>query len=201
MNEELLQQAIKLFDTQEKWSSFVELIKRNEEIQNRWWKKLQQEVYQRELRDLGLDWSIYIWNNWDIMWYIKGESNKSLAIHFWRDTLRVFYNYGDLDINKVNELIKEPRFDIIKSNFDRIDGTNNETIGWENKNFFFGSAHDGRFADSRILSWYAGNMTTEFADQLIQKVRRFQTEEITLLFKEINEKCKRNKSSKVDLIL
>ncbi|MFH6992416.1 hypothetical protein [Flavobacterium sp. FlaQc-48] len=47
----------------------------------------------------------------------------------------------------------------------------------------------------RTLSWYAGNKTEEFADQLIAKVRKFQTPEITELFKEINGKCKKENNS------
>ena len=41
-----------------------------------------------------------------------------------------------------------------------------------------------------MLSWYAGNRTRDFADQIKAKVRKFQTPEITKLFQEINRKCK-----------
>ena len=139
MNEELLQQAMLLFDTAEKWNAFVELLNRNGEIQNRWWKSLQSTVYQRELKESNPDWDIYIWNNWDIKWFIKGESPNSLVIHFWGDTFRVFSNSGALEFNKVNELIKDPRFDCIRNAFDRIDGTNHETIAWEHRKI--GRAH------------------------------------------------------------
>ena len=191
MNEELIQKAMQMFDTSDKWSAFIELINKNGEIQNRWWKKLQTEVYQREQTDGISDWDIAIWNNWDIMWYIKGETNKTIAVHFYGDMFRVFYNFGDLDTEKVNELLKNPKFDIIKTCFDRIDGTAWDTIGYEFKNFSFGTLYDTRFPDHRILSWYAGNETKKFADQLIAKVRKFQTPEITALFKEINEKCRK----------
>lgn len=191
MNEELLLKAIAMFDTAEKWDAFGELINRQGAIQDRWWKKLQTEVYSRELIDNPPDWDIHIWNNWDIMWYIKGESDRSLCIHFWGDGFRVFYNYGELDIRKVNDLLKNPKFDVIKTRFDRIEGSNHETIGWERRNFYFNTIFDGKFPDHRTLSWYAGNMTESFADQLIAKVRKFQTPEITSLFKEINTSCKK----------
>lgn len=93
-------------------------------------------------------------------------------------------------MNKVNELLKNPKFDVIKNCFDRIDGSNNQTIAWEHRNFSFGTIYDGKFPDHRSLSWYAGHETMKFADQLIAKVRRFQTPEITALFKEINTLCK-----------
>jgi len=189
MNEELLLTALNLFDTSEKWVAFCDLMNRNGEIQNRWWKKLQTEVYQREIREANPDWDIYIWDNWDIMWYIKGAKINTLAVHFWGDTFRVFYDFGDLDTNKVNMLIKDPKFNIIKTSFERLDGSDSKTIGWEHRNFHFGTAYDGRFPDHRTLSWFAGNETEKFADQLIRKVRKFQTSEITKLFKEVNEKC------------
>jgi hypothetical protein len=191
MNEELLQKAMLLFDTAEKWNAFVELANKKDEIQNRWWKSLQNAVYQHELRELNPNWGITIWNNWEIKWFIKGESPNSLIIHFCGEYFRVFSNAGALDINKVNELIKDPRFDCIRNAFDRIDGTNHETLAWEYRNFSFSTIFDCKFPDHRTLSWYAGNRTEEFADQIIRKVRKLQTPEITELFREINHKCRK----------
>ena len=191
MNEELLQKAMQLFDTAEKWNSFCELMGRKDDMQKRWWKKLQTEVYQREQKNGICDWDIFIENQWDIRWFIKGETRNTICVHFWADRFRVFYNYGDLDKDKVFELLKDPKFDIIKSCIDRIEGSDNETICWEERNFAFGTSYDNCFPDRQTLSWYAGNETEKFADQLIAKVRKFQTPEITALFKEINEKCRK----------
>lgn len=193
MNEELLRQTMDLFDKPEKWMAFWELHKKADDIRSRFWKRLQSEVYNRELKNANPDWDIYIWSPsipWDIMWYIKGESNRSICVHFWGDGFRVHSNYGDLDVTKVSTLIKEPRFDILLSCFDRIDGRDEKSIGMESGNFRFGSESDGNFT-SEQLAWYAGNKTEEFADQIIAKVRKFQTPEITALFKEINAKCKK----------
>lgn len=191
MSEELLKQAMELFNTNEKWESFRELVNMDRGIQEKWWKKLQLEVYNREIKNSNENWSIHIWNNWDIMWFIKGASNKSLAIHFWCDGFRIFSNYGELDPKKVEELTNSPKFDSIRNAFDRIDGRNWETIAGESRNFSFGTPFDENFPNSQILSWYAGNKTNDFADQIIAKVRKLQTSEITSLFKEINETCKR----------
>lgn len=191
MNEELVLNAMKLFDTPDKWHSFIELVSITDTMQNKWWKKLQTEVNQRELNNSDKEWSILTWSDSDIRWYLREGGQKSLAVHFWRDSLRVFSNYGTLDFNKVNQLIKDPKFDIIKRVFDRLDGSNDQTIGWETKNFYFNSEFDGRFPDARTLAWYAGNRTSDFADQLINKVRKFQTPEITALFREINQTCKK----------
>ncbi|MCT4698217.1 hypothetical protein [Tenacibaculum haliotis] len=191
MNKELLIKAMSLFDTSEKWNAFCQLIDQDKNIQNEWWEKLQKEVYHREMKNSIIDWDIHIWNHWDIMWFIKGENNRSLAIHYWGKTLRVFCDYGDLDLGKVNELLKKPKFDVIKNCFDRIDGSNDKSIAWEDGNFSFETTFDGNFSDYRTLAWYAGNRTEDYANQLIKKVRKFQTTEITELFKEINNTCRK----------
>ena len=192
MNEELIQKAMAMFNTPEKWVAFTDLVDKQNVFQERWWKNLQAEVYQRETQTGNPDWDIKIWGNWDIKWFIRGENENSLAIHFWADFFRIFSNYGFLDTEKVNKLIEDQRFNIIKTSFDRIDGSDWATIGWEIRNFSFGTDYDGKFPHHRILSWYAGNRTKEFADQLIAKVRKFQTPEITALFKEINKECIKN---------
>lgn len=198
MNEELTIKAIALFDTAEKWNSFLELCNiavgsighQNTQIQGKWWQKLQSEVFNREQKEKNSEWDIIIWNKWDIGWYLKEYGDKSLYVHFYGDAFRVF-SYGALDLNKVNDLLKDTRFDAITDAFERIDGTNQETIGWEHRNFSFGTVFDGNFPNHQTLSWYAGNKTKEFADQIITKVRKFQTLEITELFKEINKKCRK----------
>jgi hypothetical protein len=192
MNEYLLCKAMQLFETAEKWNAFCELMIRGDAIQQRWWKKLQTEVYQREQKNGSLGWDIFIDRQWEnIRWFIKGETHNTICVHFWGDGLRVFYNYGDLDKDKVNELLKDTKFDVIKACMDRIDGSDFQTICWEYRNFSFDTPYDTCFPDARTLSWYAGNKTERFADQLIAKVRKFQTPEITALFKEINENCRK----------
>lgn len=193
MNEELLRKAMHIFDTPEKWNSFLELINQSGNIQTKWWKKLQNEVYTRELKsNFDPEWNIHIWNHWDVMWYIKEFGDKSICIHFYGDAFRIYYNYGFLDINKVNELLKDPKFDIIKNTFDKIDGSDYQTIVWVQRNYYFGSVYDGNFPNSQTLAWYAGNRTSDFADQIINDVRKLQTPEITALFREINVKCKKD---------
>lgn len=94
MNEELVLKAMTLFDTPDKWNAFCELMNKNGLIQEKWWKNLQTEVYQREMKEPTIDWDIHIWNNWDIMWFIKGESTRSLAVHFGEMVLGYFITMG-----------------------------------------------------------------------------------------------------------
>jgi hypothetical protein len=198
MNEELLQKAMQFFngETAEKWNAFCELMNKNGEIQHSWWRKLQTEVYQKELQDGNPNWDIFTYNSWDMKWFLRGENENcgifsSLVIHFHahqQATLQIYC--GGLNINKVRKQFEDPKFDVIRTCI-RIDGHHDHTIGREFGNFEFGTPYDMRFPDSRTLSWYAGNKTEDFANQLIAKVRKFQTPEITELFREINKTCRK----------
>jgi len=189
---ELIIKMQEMFDTPEKWNSFQELVNQNGNIQNRWWQSLQSAVYQIECTMGNPNWEIKKWGGWDIKWYVKGENENSLVIHFTGDYFRICAS-GHLDFAKVNELIVDQRFNPIKACFDRIDVVSqNDTIVCEYRNFSFGSSYDGRFPNHQTLSWYAGNRTNDFAKQLIEKVRKIQTPEITALFREINENCRKD---------
>jgi len=198
MNEELILNAMRMFktpDNPEKWNAFLELVNQNVPIQNRWWRKLIENVYNSESREEKPDWDIRIYpnNNWEIKWFIRGERDDSLVIQFWGEALRVVF-FGALDINEVNKFREDQPLDIIKIKncFERIDENNClQTIGRENRNFSFDSIYDGKFSIPQ-LSWYAGNRTDDFKEKLIKKIRKFQTPEITALFKEINEKCRKD---------
>jgi len=197
MNEELLVKAMKMFDTSEKWNAFSELASKQIEIRNRWWRDLRKEVVRREQKDGMPDWEVGVLWDLNFRWYMKGEINgeneNTLSIHFWihdKVSLRVSFGFGGLDQDKVRKLYAS-KFDVIKAGFDRVDETALDTIGREIGNFSFGSIYDGNFPDNTTLSWYAGKETKEFANQIIAKVRKFQTSEITDLFKEINEKCRK----------
>jgi len=186
------------FDTPEKWNAFVELVNKKEEIEKRWWRKLIETVYIREINEKNPDWDVMCDKNWtNIRWLIKDEKVGSLLIYFCQDYLSVTYDCNFLNEKEVNKLLFDKhKFEIIKTCFDRIDVSNDETIELqEYHNFTFGSTYDGKIPIDTLL-WYAGNRTDEFADQLIKKVRKFQKDEITVLFKEINERCRIKKRSK-----
>lgn len=189
MNEELLVRASSLFEAPEKWQAFNELSNGKGQLMNYWWRKLQTEVQTRELKDGHIDWDFYAWNSWDMMWFVKGSKNDSFAIHYWGKTLRVC-GYNGINQELLRNLLKDSRFDIIRRAFSRIDGEDSSVFAWEDGNFSFGAICDGHFSNVEELVWYAGNETSKYADQLIKKVRNFQTPEILELFKEINIECR-----------
>lgn len=189
MNRELLIETSKLFELPEKWNAFNDLSNNRGQLMNFWWKKLQTEVQIRELKQGHIDWDFYAWNSWDMRWFVKGAKNDSFVVHYWGKTLRVC-GYNGINQGLLRDLLKESKFDIIRCAFDRIDGIDDKTFVREEGNFNFGVMSDGNFSNVEELAWYAGNQTISYADQLIAKVRKFQTPEILELFKEINERCR-----------
>ncbi|MCL2074117.1 MAG: hypothetical protein FWH18_09355 [Marinilabiliaceae bacterium] len=182
---------IKFLDTPEKWDTFNRLAFSHNEIIDIWWTKLHNEIVNREQKNEISDWEVVSSEN-IIIWHIKGESKHSLSVQLRAQGfvyLRVYYGDVCLSASKVEKICKST-VDAIKSCFDRLDESEDNTIGRENGNFSFGCENDGHFPDIASLAWYAGNRTKEFADQIIAKVRKFQTPEMTAIFKEINEKCK-----------
>ena len=183
----MLEKAIQLFDTPEKWDAFCELCNSREEIEKRWWIKLLNEIEKRERKSGMPDWDICVKDE-NIWWYIKGENDDTLLINFWKEDTRVYFDEG-LSPKKVKDFLKNPKFEVIKNCFDRNEGSDNEeVICLEKHNFSFGDN-----VSEQTLLWFSGNKTEELADQIIAKVRKFQTHEITALFKEIIKNCRKTR--------
>ena len=192
MNEKLIQQAMDLFDTPEKWEAFGELYRSYNTIKTRGFKKMRDELYCDELAHKDPNWHVVKWNDWDIRLELKTEG-KRLWIHFWGDYLRIFVGY--LDIQKVQDLItNNERYNKIQQVFSehcRLDGYDNNTLAYEKQNDIEYTFNNTRviIKDSDQLSWYVGHYPSEFKAQLLKKVRSLQTPEMVELFKEIVEKC------------
>jgi len=187
MNDELLKKAAELFDTPDKWNAFCELCRRKCEIENYWWRKLHQKIVQLEKENGMPDWDICV-NDENIWWYIKGENDDTLLINFWKEDTRVYYEDG-LNSNEVKKYLKNPKIEAIKNCFDRNEGSDEkEVICLEKHNSSFGDK-----VSEQTFLWFSGNKTEELADQIIAKVRKFQTPEITALFKEIIKNCRKTR--------
>ena len=192
MNEKLIQQAMDLFDTPEKWEAFGELYRNYNTIKTRGFKKMRDELYCDELAHKDPNWHVVKWNDWDIRWELKTEG-KRLWIHFWGDYFRIFV--GNLNAQKVQELItNNERYNKIQQVFSehcRLDGYDNNTLAYERQcdiEYTFNNTPI-IIKNSDELSWYAGHYPSEFKAQLLKKVRSLQTPEMVELFKEIVEKC------------
>jgi len=189
MEIELIKKAAAIFDTPEKWVSFLELEKKKQSIiDDIWYKKLFDElIYNFSKIDLVDGWNFYE-DDWNLYWYLELFGKNSICLKF------VWNGYFSLanetrkeisskdEVNNLCLLIKTHCFQRVDKNYWGND------IYAEEFNLSFGTSLDGNFNDSNILAWYAGNRTDEFVKQIQEKVNRFRKDEIiTQQLIELNE--------------
>lgn len=78
MQKELINQAMLMFDTAEKWNSLLELSSSKDEIRNQWYQKMKTVVTKRFCEDDVVNgWSFSSWNSWDFRWYLTEFGRES----------------------------------------------------------------------------------------------------------------------------
>lgn len=196
MQTELLNQAIKLFDTPEKWNAFIELTRQKDNIKSSFFKKAKQPILDYFNKQINENWICEPCGHtdYDVCWYLKDFGKNSLAIRTgWRFQfhLRV-EDLNAFDTNEIDRLLKTD-YSLILTKFDRIDRQfepNSKVI--ENRGYSFGSPFDNNFHDEDKFAWYVGNRTQEYTKQLIEKVERFTNDEtITKMMYELNRQSKK----------
>jgi hypothetical protein len=197
MQKELLNQALGLFDSQEKWNAFVELANQKEFIKRHYFQKLKQPLL-RYFNENPVDgWICESWGDplYDLRWYLKdfGKRSLSLAIGWKYEFHLNIEDITSFDTNEINRLLKTEYSPLLAA-FDRIDRQfEPNTKAMEYRNYSFGSPYDFNFDNSQIdqLAWFAGNATESFAQQIIKKVERFrQDKNLTRMLYNLNERAK-----------
>ena len=197
MQKELLNQALGIFDTSEKWNAFVELANQKETMKWGYFQKVKQPLLNYFNANPVEGWVCEPWGNqlYDIRWYLKdfGKSSLALAVGW---TFEFHLHLDDtttFDTNKINDLLKTD-YSILLSSFDRVDRQfEHNTKAMESRNYSFGSPYDFNFDNSQIdkLAWFAGNETENFTTQIIKKVDRFRKDEnLTKLLYDLNAQAK-----------
>ena len=196
MNQELLKQAKAMFDSPEKWNAFLELVCQKDEIRNQWYQKLKEEANKKFSTDEFVEgWVFNSWGVWDLHWYQKEHGDKSIGLLIgWWGEMTLYCNSDFYDTVKIHDLLRTERFAPLLSCFNRIDRFyEGGRLAIEMRNFSFGSPHDTKF-DTDRLSWYAGNQTDDFLNQLVEKVNRYRkNEEMNSLLHELNLLTKINR--------
>lgn len=191
MNNNILKQATELFDVVEKWDAFVELVNQQDKIKELWWNELQECVHKRGTNP---EWRVYKYDGTEkLIWYLSNaeQGESSTSIYFDGQYICVYF-YNGIDQQKAQELVKDERFQKIIDCFDNAEKGTGRYFVWEK---FKLKIKDEEISGTDKLAWYAGNKTEEFANQLLEKIQKLQTSEITNLFREINEECKVQKSN------
>lgn len=192
MHPEEIKQAVKLFDSAEKWNAFLALSAQKENLRN----EMQRPAYEliknyysvkannapgwsyRPLSPLGISMS----------WYLEEFKENSICIVLgWNGQLVLEARGGDQNnqVVEAGRLLKNEKYSVLYTCL-RVDAeTNGKYLLGEEYNFSFGSVNDGRFNEFS-LAWYAYYQPEEFLKQVVEKIDRFQTVEMTQLLGELN---------------
>ena len=197
MQKELLNQALGIFDSSEKWNAFVELANQKETMKLQYLQKLKQPLLKYFNANPVEGWVCEPWGDqfYDIRWYLKdfGKSSIALAVGWTFHFVLHLEDTSAFDTKKIDDLLRSD-YSIILSSFDRVDRQfENQLKVVEVRNYLFDSPYAGNFDDSQLdkLAWFAGNETENFAEQIIKKVERFrQDKDLTKMLYDLNEKTK-----------
>ncbi|MCU0440598.1 MAG: hypothetical protein MUC49_22105 [Raineya sp.] len=197
MQKELLNQALQIFDTSEKWNAFVELANQKDVMKWHYFQKLKQPLLNYFNANPVEGWICEPWGdpNYDLRWYLKdfGKNSISLAVGWFFQFVLHVGDTNTFDTKKVDDLLKSD-YSILLSSFDRVDKQFEHHLKVvEVRNYSFNSPYDTNFDDSQVdkLAWFAGNETEKFTKQIISKVERFrQNKDLTKMLYDLNAKTK-----------
>lgn len=191
MNREFLKDAMDLFDTPEKWNSFIALSNKKNEINNEWYKKAKTGIISHFINDSVEGWSYVNWNIWDYRWFLEDFGKESLCLWMFSNRIGLWLNGNLFDSKKATTLLSTEKYAPLLSVLRPDNIFDNDWKVFEVGNFSFDTVNDGHF-ESDKLAWYAGNETEKYVEQVVEKVNRIRkNSELTQLLREINEACKK----------
>lgn len=184
MSRELAKKALELFDTQQKWQSFIELANLKDEIVQLMFQSVEKEINKYFDVDLDDGWSYTKLRNWDYKWYLTDYGINSVCIYMWG----VHIGFSNSSNCKIDELLNNEKYRSLKSLF-RFDGGpkgDSNFILFESGNFIFNSEYDQNFTEDSA-AWYVLNEPKKYLEQLKTKVDLIRKDKnITDLLKELN---------------
>lgn len=193
---EIIKEAIELFDAPEKWGAFLELYNKKEDIKKAWYIKLKNAIIEYFNNDIVEGWDYCFWgdNNyvWDFKWFLTKYGQSSLCIGSgWNGEFHLIVQGEQFDKEKITELLKSSKYSKLMSIVRNDRQFEDETKAMEYRNYIFNTAEDGKF-EVDTLAWFAGNKTEEFVKQIADKVNSVRKDvEITNLLDEINSITKK----------
>ncbi|KAA9332687.1 hypothetical protein [Adhaeribacter soli] len=198
MQKELLNQAMAVFDSPEKWQAFLDMVNQKDALKWQYFKKIKQPLLKYFHENPVEGWVCEPWSNkdYDFRWYLKDFGPKSLCLAIgWSFEFHLHLeDIVGFDSLKIDDLLKT-EYSMLLASFDRVDRQyESHTKAMEWRNYSFGSPYDTYFDNNHIdhLSWYAGNETQNFVNQIVAKVEKFRkSQEITQMLYELNEKSRK----------
>ena len=155
MEQEIINNVYKIFDTPEKWNSFLDLFDLKEKIENNWNSKLLQRI--QEKITLPNEWAF---NTNGKVWHLKDFDIDSLSIWLEGEYFSIYADPVNYNIDLLKSKLRDTRY---KAVLDCIIIKDSESLssGYlirEKGKFVFDTIYDNNF-DAEHLAWYAGNET------------------------------------------
>ena len=192
MQKEVLNQAMAMFDSPEKWNSFLELNSAKDEIRNQWYLKLKTAITKVFCEEKVINgWSFFTWTSWDFRWFLTEFGRDSLCLWMSGNRIGLWVNSNVNVSRKITDLLSTDKFSLLMSLLRPDEVFSGDWKLVEFGNFNFDSPFNLHF-DSDKLGWFAGNKTDEFVLQIVEKIDRIRKDEtLTNLLIELNKLAKK----------
>lgn len=192
MQRELLNQTMAIFDTPEKWNSYLELKNAFTQIRAQWINKLRNNISGIFNNNKPDGWEFkQSESDLQFQWYLKDFGPNSLSILMSYARIGLWAWPDNFDIQKINVLLQSDEYKPLGDTFPNAISNGKQWILPENGKFYFDSPEDGKFEFDNLL-WYAEHKTDSFLKQLTEKVDRIRRDDtLTKFLREINQKTKK----------
>jgi hypothetical protein len=193
MHQELIRQGAELFDNNEKWDSFIDLIHIKDDVKKYWYKKLKEkmDIHFNSIDNIVQGWKYISSEPWNYKWYLEEFGDDSFCVCMDQSKISLWAHNGLYDTIKIRNLLETSDYFDLKSVLDYYEiPSNNWNIIGEIGCFDFGPQNERLTGDK--FAWFCGNKTEEVKNQIsikIDKVRR--NSDITEMIRQLNNECKK----------
>ena len=185
MKKQLVNSALQIFSTFDKWDAFIDLVEIRANIQQVWVENAKSRI-KDEFKSNEV-WKMEYGGWWDVRWHLISQS--SVQMNYWLSQDSAFHFVIHNDGTK-GELIKnifdKPKFESLKYVWgtDVITNFNFEIKVKQEGKWNFDCEYDNDLRTDRLI-WFAGNETEKFIRQIAEKVLKFQKPDIVALLREL----------------
>lgn len=187
MSNSLIRDAAKIFDSSNRWDSFLEMITLKESIVQHWYDQLHTKIFNKYSIE-NETWGFISRGNGSYSWFLKGDGYGPDSLAIWLEGYTKFSLWaapGSFDSDKIRTTLKSEKYSQLIETFGGQLSNNSGYQITEDGNFTFSDASKNGSFDRDSLAWFAGNKTEELFEQICKKVDNLLDDSITTLIKEL----------------
>ncbi len=180
---ELIKKSTELFKSDDDWNAFIELSNLKDRIVKEWYSILEDEIDKSVKLQNG--WKFRRHSDFSFQWYLD-DATDGMSLWLEGADFSLWANGLLYNIENIREALLRPEFNNIRN------GISTPDVKFDN-NYFFREIGRFRFDNIAIskfdryqISWFAGNKSEEFAQQLAQKLAPFMDKDATMNILKLN---------------